>query len=826
MTYISNRDTLMIRSEQDRSKDNHNNKSIRNGNTMQKTYYSHYRPRDGVYQTNQEHERNVAVLSEEYCRISKLKKTAWLIGLHHDDGKNTESWQEYFQASIHQGKSGGEKEDHSTLGGLLLDLYEPNTRFSEMVQNAIYMHHGLADCISTVDSSPLIRRRKQKISSEAVESARSIAQSQFPEEDMQARCREAKRDINALTKRMLELSGDGSGNRVFGDPNFYVGMCERMLSSCLIDADWRDTADFMDDRVTTTGMSDDEIQKVWEKGIGNLEKRIAGFEQKEKIDSYRSRISDQCKEAAFWDHNLYQLAVPTGAGKTLSSLRFALYCAKEHHKRHIFYVAPFKSILEQNAEEIRKTLDMPEMVLEHHSDVVQDDEKLWRYERLIENWDEVPVIVTTAVQFLNTLFKEKRSNVRRFHSLCDSVIIVDEAQALPIRTVGLFNLAVNFLTRICNTTVVLCTATQPLFSDIRENRMLPSRKMTEGLSAFEEAFRRVEYHDCTENCGGGLSAEQAAAFVREKAQQFEQILLILNTKSCAKQVYEQLEGTVEGRLFHLSTLMCAQHRSDVLEEIRKALADGEKVICISTQLVEAGVDFSFQCVIRSLAGLDNLIQAAGRCNRNGSLEVGHVFLIKMSNDVENVASIPDIKKAQDAMLSFLHTYRGNPEEFGHRLDSEKAIRTYYLYYFYARQNEMCYHVNVNGVQTDLVELLSTNRLFAGGRKEPAMKQAFRSAGEAFTVIEEKGGTDVVVSYGESEELINALQREDDPDEKRKILRKLQRYTVNLSDAMMRRMGSGAVYGIEENRVMKLDSRYYEQSTGVREEPGKMPFLNM
>lgn len=794
---------------------------------MQKTYYSHYRREDDTYQTNQDHERNVAVLSEEYCRIPLLKKAAWMIGLHHDDGKNTENWQKYFQASIDQEeKHDKEKEDHSTLGGLVINQYEPNTRFSEMAQNAIYMHHGLADCISTTDCSALILRRKQKYHDEAIESVRNISQEQFPEVDMKESCREAKRGINSLTKKLLELFGDGSGKYVFGDPNFYVGMCERMLFSCLMDADWRDTADFMAKRVTTTGMSDEEIQKVWEKGICNLEKRVADFKQKEKIDFYRGRISEQCREAAFLDHNLYQLAVPTGAGKTLSSLRFALYCAKQHHKRHIFYVAPFKSILEQNAEEIRKTLDMPEMVLEHHSDVVREDDELWRYERLIENWDEVPVIVTTAVQFLNTLFKEKRSNVRRFHSLCDSVIIVDEAQALPVKTIGPFNLAVNFLTQVCNTTAVLCTATQPLFSEVQENRMLPSKRMTEELSAFERAFRRVEYHDCTEDCGSGFSTEQAAEFVREKSRQFEQILLILNTKSSAKKVFEQLKGNVEGRLFHLSTLMCAQHRSDVLNEIRKALADGEKVICVSTQLVEAGVDFSFQCVIRSLAGLDNLIQAAGRCNRNGALDLGHVFLIRMSDNVENIASVPDIKKAQAAMMDFLYTYRNNPEEFGHRLDSEKAIQTYYLYYFYTRKSEMCYRVNVNGVQTDLVELLSTNRLFAEGRKEPVMKQAFKSAGEAFNVIEEKGGTDVVVSYGESDYLINELQRVEDYDQKRKILGKLQHYTVNLSEAFMRRMRSGAVCGIEENRVLILDDRYYDQSTGVQEEPGEMAFLNI
>lgn len=795
---------------------------------MQKTYYSHYRPGDDTYQTNQEHVKNVAVLSEEYCRISYLKKTAFLIGLHHDDGKNTDGWQEYFQASVHaEGTRNGEKEDHSTLGGLVIDRYEPNTRFSEMAQNAIYMHHGLADCISTADSSSLIQRRKQKYHSEEIENAKNIAQSQFPEMDMQTCCLEAKRDINRMVKKLVELSRGKDGKNIFGDPNFYAGMCERLLFSCLMDADWRDTADFMANRATTTGMDDAEIQKVWEKGIRNLEKRVAGFEAKERIDSYRTDISEQCREAAFSEHNLYQLAVPTGAGKTLSSLRFALYCAKQHHKRHIFYVAPFKSILEQNADEIRNTLDMPEMVLEHHSDVVQEDEEaLWRYERLIENWDEVPVIVTTAVQFLDTLFKEKRSNVRRFHSLCDSVIIVDEAQALPVRTIGLFNLAVNFLTQVCNTTVVLCTATQPLFSEIQKNRMLQAERMTERLSAFEEAFRRVEYHDCTEVCGGGLSAEQAAEFVQEKARQFDQVLLILNTKSSAKKVYELLKGNVEGRLFHLSTRMCAQHRSDVLEEIRRALSGGEKVICISTQLVEAGVDFSFRCVIRSLAGLDNLIQAAGRCNRNGSPELGHVFIIKMSDSIENIASIPDIKKAQTAMMDFLHIYRNNPEKFGYRLDSEKAIQTYYLYYFYARQGEMCYRVNIDGVQTDLVELLSTNRLFGGTQAVPVMKQAFKSAGEAFSVIEEKGGTDVVVSYGEADSLIDALQKTDDPDQKRTILRKLQRYTVNLSDAVMRRMGSGAVFGIEENRVMRLDDRYYDQDAGVREEPGEMLFLNI
>lgn len=792
---------------------------------MGRVFYSHYRPEDEKYQTNLEHERSVASLSEDYCHIILLKKIVRLIGLYHDEGKNTESWQEYFQAAIRKEEKYGEgKEDHSTLGGLIIDQYAPESRFSEMAQAAIYMHHGLTDCISLTDGSVLFQRRKQKYHIGEIQKALERAQNEF-QEDIAALCLEAKRDINRLLKRIQQLSMDGSGKYVFGSPDFYVGMCERMLLSCLMDADWRNTADFMAGRVTTTGLSDEEILTFWDKGIWNIEKKIAGFELKDRIDFYRTKISEQCKTAAFTEHSLYQLAVPTGAGKTLSSLRFALHCAKEHRKRHIFYIAPFKSILDQNAEVIRETLGMPEMVLEHHSDVVQEsDEQTWHYERLIENWDESPVIVTTATQFLNTLFKEKRSNVRRFHSLCDSVVIVDEAQALPVRVIGLFNMAVNFLTRICNTTVVLCTATQPLFAEVRENRMFPSVRMTDTLSELEEAFRRVEYHDCTADCAGGFSAEQAAEFVLEKAKRYEQVLLILNTKSSAKKIYEQLEGKVEGRLFHLSTSMCAQHRSDKLEEIRKALADGERVICISTQLVEAGVDFSFKCVIRSLAGLDNLIQAAGRCNRNGKLEMGHVYLIRMSQEIENISSLPDIKKAQDAMMRFLHVYHKRPEEFGFRVDSEKAIGAYYTYYFYDRQAEMCYRVDVDGIKTSIVEMLSSNKEVAGNRKDVKLRQAFRSAGKAFEVIEEKGGTDVVVLYGEAERLVSELKGTEDPSGKRKILRKLQCYTVNLSDSMLRKLGSDAVYGIEDNKVLILEERYYDRNVGVLAEPAKMPLL--
>lgn len=199
---------------------------------------------------------------------------------------------------------------------------------------------------------------------------------------------------------------------------------------------------------------------------------------------------------------------------------------------------------------------------------------------------------------------------------------------MPVKLLQLFNLAVNFLTQFCNTTIVLCTATQPLLDKLPENRMLPPVDMVNSISAYKEVFRRVEFHDCTQDCGKGFNISQAVDFILEKSRQMDQVLMICNTKSCALDIYEQLKGKTEGGLYHLSTLMCAEHRSNVLKEIRERLDRNEKVICISTQLVEAGVDFSFQCVIRSLAGLDNLIQAAGRCNRNGGPEKGWSVLSK------------------------------------------------------------------------------------------------------------------------------------------------------------------------------------------------------
>lgn len=812
---------------------------------MEREFYAHYRKEDDTYQPLAEHIRNTANLSRVYCSVELLKKAAWLAGFYHDIGKGRKEWQVYFEEAINdETRKNGEKLDHSTLGGIVAEKTMPQSLLAEMIETAIYNHHGINDSVSVQDGTAQIwKRRKKYISSDVsrcnasqkngavddtcsqVKDARLLLELYASDICLDEYWNNARTDLDELVKHIIGLAKMGGKTNLYGNRQFFLGMCERMLFSSLIDGDFRDTADFMNQQETYSCLKEEQLQKIWEQGIQNLEKRLEYFENKEKIDICRSRISLQCKEAAIRNDKLYRLSVPTGAGKTLSSLRFALHCAKHKKKRHIFYVAPFRSILEQNADVIRSVLGLENMVLEHHSDVICENEaQMERYERLIENWDEVPVIVTTAVQFFDTLFKDKKRNLRRFHSLSNSIIIMDEVQAFPVKLVQLFNMAANFLTEICDTTIVLCTATQPLLDRIRENRLLTPTDMIKNLGDYEEVFERVAFRDDTGQFPNGATGEQIAEFILEKEAIHGQVLVIVNTKACAESLYQRLKGKTDGKLFHLSTKMCAEHRSDMLREIRGRLEKGEKMICISTQLVEAGVDFSFRCVIRSLAGLDNLIQAAGRCNRNGELKMGQVHLVYLSSEIEDVSRIEDIKKAQNAMRQLLAKFHQNPSAFEERLDSKKSVDCFYQYYFYDRQNEMNYATNISGVTTNLVDLLSANHTFARNVKQVYLKQAFYSAGQAFHVIDEMDGADVVVPYAEASALLKELSITQDERKRKMILRKMQRFTVRLSNMWMQKLGS-AVYGIEENRILVLADGYYCLDTGVVEHPMEMPLLD-
>lgn len=801
-------------------------------------YYSHYREQDDSYQLNREHQQTVGELCERNCGIPLLKKTAYITGLTHDAGKYAEEWQKYFWKSCREDTwAGREKLDHSTLGGLIVESYEPGSIFADLARTAIYMHHGTADCVSVEDKTSLAERRRKKYTKEEIAALRRICEEETVksgresgrENDLPELCRAARADVMKLAEYLNQMLKTKEKSGGYGSAQFYLGMCERMLLSLLGDADVTDTVAFVQNEDAKRRLADEELHRIWKEALSHLELKLQNMKTDQKaaspLNSMREEISERCREAAYQKASRYRLAVPTGAGKTLSSLRFALTKAAECGMRHIFYVAPFRSILEQNTADMIDAVGNEKWVLEHHGEVVpEDEEESLRYERLIENWDEVPIVATTAVQFFHTLFKEKKRNLRRFHALCNSVIILDEVQAFPQKVMALFNLSVNFLTEVCGSVVVLCTATQPLTEAVPRNKMMKTTLMTQPLSVYEPFFRRVVFEDRTEGGTRRWDIEETAEFVRKKADSEGQVLAIFNTKAAAKQVYDRVKGTVEGEVFHLSTSMCAAHRNDVLKKVKEALKTGKKVTCISTQIVEAGWDVSFQCVIRSMAGLDSLIQAAGRCNRNGVGKMGTVILIQLKETAENVSSLPEIREAQEAMRQVLNSYRKNCEYDGERLDSEKMIERYYTAYS-RNQSICCYPVKVKGMQTDVVDLLSDNKLFERSRKYgPCLRQAFQTAGAAFSLIEEQRGTDVVVPYGDAGVLLDTLGHAAESEERKRLMRKLQRYIVNIPEYLLNKMGRGVVFQREDG-ILVLDDRYYDAQTGVKQEPEEMGFLS-
>ena len=775
---------------------------------------------------------------QEKCPLEELTFVAWLIGFLHDRGKCSDNFQEYILNAIEgTGKVHKGDVNHSSAGGRIIEIMRPGTLVSKMIQTAIYSHHGLRDCLSPKTGSLLF---EWPIDDKAdVKQAVNRFLDTCDREELEKRCRQADESVNIVKQKILEFDKNTGGHSVYGSREFFLGMYERLLFSLLIEGDRTDTASFMQGKEMEDRPTEEETGRLWRECILHLEEFLKGLKSENKVDEARKAVSEECFMAAAEQNSLYRLMVPTGGGKTYSSLRFALHHAEQYKKQRIIYVAPFNSILEQNAEDIKNAVGRSDIVLEHHSNVIHEDsDKEERYTLLTENW-ESPIICTTAVQFLNTLFSSGTRNVRRMYSICNSVILFDEIQAMPVKITELFNQAVNFLTVFGKSVVVLCSATQPLLDRLEENRLCPPVDMIpDRLSkANAEIFKRTTLIDCTDKSGAGFHADGLCDFAGDIFEREQQLLIIVNTKACARNVYEKLKSRYESdcMVVHLSTNMCAENRHDILKKVKKALKESKRIICVSTQLIEAGVNISFRAVIRSLAGLDSIIQAAGRCNRHGKSGNGNVYIVKMSSDTENISRLKDIKEAQAATQEVLYQFRKNPGCMGDSLISEKAIELYYQHYFYQRKGEMKYSVNVEGVAAgsdgaNLVNLLSENRIGMiayqsehGKRlQNKLLNQAFKTAGDLFEVISEAGKIDVVVEY--YEEARGIIDKLSNPyltvAEQKNLLRKLQRFTVGISETMRGKIGN-AIYPSCDGKLLVLSRDYYSKDTGVSDTPCSM-----
>jgi len=798
---------------------------------VQAEFIARYRQSDGNPQSLQEHLEGVAELAERFAAKIGLPKTGSLTGCLHDLAKFGKDFQDYIKSSagrlepddedyIDARKARG-KIDHSTAGAQFIWRYCGTSPFQQVGANIIALciashHSGLIDCLAP-DGTDIFSKRMDKADdkshySEAValmdEAAKNrtieILLSQELETELKKRLGELKKVTTSV------VTGQ-----------FALGFLTRFLFSTLIDADRLHSAERM------------PLPKVeWQPLISLLEQHMATFGGSENIDSIRASISQACLQHAEREKGLYQLTVPTGGGKTLASLRFALHHAAKHGMDRIIYVVPFTSIIDQNARVARLIFasleaDGKQVVLEHHSNLTPEQDTS-ESKLLSENWD-APIIYTTAVQFLETLFAGGTRGVRRLHQLANAVIIFDEIQTIPIRTVHLFNNAINFLVSQCGSTAVFCTATQPLLDRVCATK--GAAKLSEKPEMMGDTvdilFNDLHRARIEDGCkDGGWTVNEIADEAVKELSASGSVLVVVNKKSQAKELFQKLTDRTDVPVYHLSTSMCPVHRMAVLDKIRISLdlKKPQPVICVSTQLIEAGVDVDFGSVIRYLAGLDSIAQAAGRCNRNGRRAAGRVLIVNPAN--ENIDKLPEMKVAQEIALRVLREFKDDPTAFDGNLQNHKVMERYYFYYFFNRSHEMAFPVTSREIKnmpgnSDLMTLLSTNNdaveIYKNNqRKAPPvqLRQAFMSAAEAFRVIDSPT-EGVIVSYGDGERIVTQLMT--CPKEDRaKLLKEAQRHSVNLFPYEMQKLqdahrvlelweGSGMYY---------LDERHYSTDFGA------------
>lgn len=695
---------------------------------------------DGRTQTILEHLKGTASLCSAFAAAFDAEAQGQLAGMAHDIGKYSAA----FQRRLH----GGPKVDHASAGAFeCLKTQQLAAAF------AISGHHGgLPDGGSRGDAAGA-----------GTFWGRINRASQGNLEDYHA--------------WQSEFSLPHANTPAFAGTRLEGMFFTRMLFSCLVDADYTDTGAFMDNSPYLPASSS-SMEELWRR----LETYVSGwFPPKGALNMQRCVILEQCMSAgAQYGPGLFTLTVPTGGGKTVASLSFALAQAKARRMKRIVYVIPYTSIIEQTAQAFREILG-DENVLEFHSGVQFDQQEddasspeAVPLTRSVETWD-VPVIVTTAVQFFESLYACQPSKCRKLHNLAQSVLIFDEAQMLPLPYLRPCVWAIAQLVRHYGASAVLCTATQPALDPIFQEFApeIPIREICPMAEAHWESFRRVSFQQA-----GTLSWMDLAA----RLQQQEQVLCVVNTRRAAREVFHQLSGSGN---FHLSTLMYPAHRRRILDEIRRRLRDGLPCRVVSTSLIEAGVDVDFPAVYRELSGLDSILQAAGRCNREGK---------RPPED-----SIVTIFQGEDPPPRLFETSIGAGKivlDHCQDVSSRAAIHTYFSTL-----------LDLKGAEAqDAHHIL------------PLMESEFfpfRTVAERFHLIESPTTT-VYLPLEEGAGLVELLRS---GQYSRTLYRRLGQYGVSVYPQHLAALEqAGALEHLEDGSVVLRDIGLYTQTTGLTLEP--------
>ena len=823
---------------------------------MTPRYIAHIRKSDQKPQSLQTHLTEAAAIAKLLAAKLNLEQAGELIGLMHDFGKYSQKFQNYirrvnnigfnFDQDDEDSFKGG---DHSTAGAqwVYRELRKFGAAqgigelFGQMLGLCIASHHGegLIDCLDGEGNPKWIERfNKTDELTHLAECERNA------DEVIQQKAKELAGEnlIRSLLKTVKLILSDSTTNDKIKE--FYLGCLTRFLFSCLIDADRINSSDFERE-------AQKEVRRLtekpdWQSAIDKLETHLASFENRYPIDEIRRKISDDCLKRAADSQGIYTLTVPTGGGKTLASLRYALHHAQKHHLDRIIYIIPYTSIIDQNAQAVREILG-EDWVLEHHSNL-EPEKQSWQDKLLSENWDK-PIVFTTMVQFLDAWFGGGTRGARHIHPMTNAVLIFDEIQTLLVKCVHLFCNVLNWLTTFGKSTAVLCTATQPLLGEsglqnfpegkresIAARGLLKQPAHAEIMGTDEqreELYQKLSRVEIRFNeKAGGWNVKEAGTFLLKQFQTTPSCLFIVNTKKWAQELYQYCKGqnVPPETLFHLSTNQCAAHRKAIFDTIKGRLKNKEPVICISTQLIEAGVDISMACVIRALGGLDSIAQAAGRCNRHGEKEgKGQVWVLNLQEQ-DFTRILPDIQAGKN------HAERVFRDFAGQDILQPEAIKHYFEYYFYQRSDEMSYSVKSSATGS-LLDWLSDNKNNPGGNininnrrtgKIQLLMQSFKSAGRAFQAIDAPTRA-LIVPYGEGTELIAKLCGEWNPQEMHRTLQKAQRYSVNVFPNVWGKLQKeNALYEtIEGSGIYYLDERYYNNEFGLSlDETSEMTFYDL
>jgi CRISPR-associated endonuclease/helicase Cas3 len=703
---------------------------------------------DGRCQPLDEHLKAVSDLAAGFAEELGCPGWARLAGLWHDMGKYSEEFQKYIRSSSGldgQVVTSPGKVDHSTCGAVR--AYEKFGLPGRMLAYVIAGHHaGLPDWQTEHSGMAGLAQRL----------AKRIPRARPPEE-------------------ILSVGLPAEKPRPGSDPSMWI----RMLFSCVVDADCLDSEAFGEPEKARLRGEYPSLGELLPLFDDYMQKKQAGV-AKSAVNEARAKILRQCILKAAEPSAIFTLSVPTGGGKTLSSMAFALNHALRHVRRRIIYVIPYTSIIEQTADQFREIFG--DAVIEHHSNIETpetEDETVVRSRLASENWD-APIVVTTTVQFFESLYAARPRRCRKLHNIANSVVILDEVQLLPPDLLNPILKALTELHKNYGVTLLLSTATQPALAPMKTVDFsfegLPNMvEIIENPKALHDKLKRVKVH-----VPADTNKQLPWSELAGELSGYPTVLCVVNRRDDCRKLHQLLpDGAI-----HLSALMCGAHRSKVIAGIKERLKAKVPTRVISTQLVEAGVDLDFPVVYRALAGLDSIAQAAGRCNREGLLTEGNV-----------VVFVPESKTPAGLLRQ--------AAEIGRRLLTDRAddplaperFAEYFKELYWLHGDRL----DEKGILKDLMP-------------DQELRFSFRTAAGKFHIIDESLYAAVIVRYGEGSKLLGLLTK---TGPERWLMRKLQRYVVNVPRyALGRLTTSGEVEEPFPGIYVQSTLGYYDDAVGL------------